>query len=317
VHTLAVSIRNLNKIYRVKNGQDFIALENLNLDIPKGSCCALLGPNGAGKSTLINILAGSVIKTSGSVKVAGYDLDTNPYMVKQNLGVVPQELSLDIFLSVYDSLEIAAGYYGIRSKDRKTAELLKVLDLAEKKNITARQLSGGMKRRVLVGRALGHNPGVLILDEPTAGVDIDLRDKLWNYIKMLNNEGKTIILTTHYLEEAENLCDYFVFINKGKILLQKNKADLRGYLSSRKIIIQSAKKLISVPQYLDQYTCDIEHDGHTLTFTCAASDLRHLLRQVLSDQELEILDVEIFPCDLETIFRSVMQENVAHLSLDS
>ncbi len=304
VNNTAVTIKGLNKVYQGKNGKQFFALQNLDLEIPRGSCCALLGPNGAGKSTLINILAGSVTKTSGTVNVLGYDLDQDSNLVKQNLGVVPQELFLDVFLSAYEALEIHAGYYGIRSKNRKTDLILKALDLTEKRDAIPRSLSGGMKRRLLVGKALVHSPEVLILDEPTAGVDIDLRDKLWEYIRALNKSGTTIILTTHYLQEAEKLCDYFVFINKGTILSYKKKEDIRLWTDSKKVIVRSLKKLHSVPESLLQYNAKLEDEGYALSMFCA---LECLTRAVdFACKETEVIDIEIPPTDLETVFRQII-----------
>jgi ABC-2 type transport system ATP-binding protein len=304
VNNTAIAIKGLNKVYCGKNGKEFFALKNLNLEIPLGSCCALLGPNGAGKSTLINILAGSVIKTSGIINVLDYDLDRDSNLVKRNLGVVPQELFLDVFLSVYEALEIQAGYYGVRSKDRKTDEILTNLDLSEKRNATARSLSGGMKRRLLVGKALVHSPAVLILDEPTAGVDIDLRDKLWKYIRALNEAGTTIILTTHYLQEAEKLCDYFVFINKGSIVSCKKKEDLRLWTGSKEITFRLLKKLSSVPEPLMQYSPKLENEGYSLTILCPIEHLTHAISYIRNQGE--VLDIEIPPVDLESIFRNII-----------
>lgn len=306
MHSLAISIRDLNKVYFAKHGQSFVALDGINLDIPLGSCCALLGPNGAGKSTLINILAGSVIKTSGTVNVVGHDLDLDPMSVKQSLGVVPQELSLDVYLSVYESLELYAGYYGIRSKNRKTKEILEVLALKDKSNDTARSLSGGMKRRLLVAKALVHSPPVVILDEPTAGVDLELRDKLWSYISHLNRSGTTVLLTTHYLQEAEKLCDYFVFVNKGKILACRKKGELHESFGRKKVILRFSERLEFVPESFAKYSPFIENDGYSLVLSGVEPNLNYLLSQIHSDIGVGIADLAVSAIDLETVFRQLM-----------
>ncbi len=307
MHPTAISIKGLNKVYKRKNDKDFVALRDVNLEIPLGSSCALLGPNGAGKSTLINILAGSVTKTSGNVQVLGHDIEHAPDLVKQHLGVVPQELSLDVFLSVYEALETHAGYYGIRSKDRKTEEILQMLDLSNKRDEKARSLSGGMKRRLLVGKAIVHSPSILILDEPTAGVDIDLRDKLWEYIRTLNRAGTTIILTTHYLQEAEKLCDHFIFINKGVILSQKKKAEIHAWMDYKMVIVRLIKKLATLPELLIQYSSKLEDEGYTLVMFCPIQSLTQAIEFV--SKETEIADIEIPPVDLETIFRQIMSHS--------
>lgn len=228
----ALEISNLNKTYN-RNGSNFKALTDINLQIKKSSIFGLLGPNGAGKSTLINIIAGTVKKTSGTVKIFNIDLDLDSQLFKRMVGIVPQEIVLDTFFNLKDYLEFIAGYYGIPKNERRSDAILEALDLSSKAHMTQRELSGGMKRRFLVAKSLVHSPKLLILDEPTAGVDIDLRNQLWNYVKKLQKEGVTIILTTHYLLEAENLCDEIGFINAGKIIKVDKKDNLLNNLNSK------------------------------------------------------------------------------------
>ena len=223
----AVEISGLVKTYRgTKSRPPKEALRGLDLAIPRGSIFGLLGPNGAGKSTLINILAGLVYKTAGSARVWGYDVSDEPRMARSAIGVVPQELVFDPFFNVRETLRIQSGYFGIRKNDDWIDEILENLDLTSKANVNMRRLSGGMKRRVLVAQALVHKPPVIVLDEPTAGVDVELRQGLWQFVRRLNAEGHTIILTTHYLEEAENLCGRIALMKQGKVLALDTTANL-------------------------------------------------------------------------------------------
>ncbi len=230
----AVEIKGLSKTYRGAKGK---ALQDVDLEVKKGSFFGLLGPNGAGKSTLINILGGLVRKDEGLVKVAGIDIDEDQKASKFKIGIVPQELVIDPFFTVRETLEIYAGYFGIRKKDRKTDEIIEALGLKDKINAKPRTLSGGMKRRLLVAKALVHDPEILVLDEPTAGVDVELRTQLWDYVKRLNERGTTIILTTHYLEEAEELCDEIAVVDKGRVIASDTKRNLMGILSEKKLVI--------------------------------------------------------------------------------
>ena len=211
-----LSVKNLNKIYS-KKSKPINALNDLNLDVQEGEIFGLLGPNGAGKTTFINILAGTTIKTSGKVNVWGFDLDKNPRQVRASVGIVPQEVVLDPFFSPKKLLELQAGLYGVK-KDRITDSILKLVSLDKQANNYARSLSGGMKRRLLIAKALVHQPPIIFLDEPTAGVDVELRKNLWENVKLLNDQGVTIILTTHYLEEAEKMCDRIGILNKGNLV---------------------------------------------------------------------------------------------------
>jgi len=237
-----LSVKNLEKIYTSKETSDTHALNNLNLDVKEGEIFGLLGPNGAGKTTFINILAGTVIKTSGQVNVWGFDLDKNPRQVRASVGIVPQEVNLDPFFSPRKLLELQAGLYGIREKDRITDTILKLVSLEKQANSYARSLSGGMKRRLLMAKALVHQPPIIFLDEPTAGVDVELRKNLWKNVKLLNELGVTIILTTHYLEEAEEMCDRIAILNKGNMIALDSTKNLLDKIQTKKVIIKTNKK---------------------------------------------------------------------------
>ena len=237
-----LSVKNLEKIYTSKETSNTHALNNLNLDVKEGEIFGLLGPNGAGKTTFINILAGTVIKTSGQVSVWGFDLDKNPRQVRASVGIVPQEVNLDPFFSPRKLLELQAGLYGIREKDRITDTILKLVSLEKQANSYARSLSGGMKRRLLMAKALVHQPPIIFLDEPTAGVDVELRKNLWKNVKLLNELGVTIILTTHYLEEAEEMCDRIAILNKGNMVALDSTKNLLDKIQTKKVIIKINKK---------------------------------------------------------------------------
>src|ERR1700754_1478685 len=227
----AISIRDLQKTYA--GGKR--ALDGISLDVPRGGIFGLLGPNGAGKSTLINILAGLVTKTGGSANIWGFDIDAHPRNAKRSIGVVPQEILFDPFFTPKEALEIQAGLYGIPKAERRTMELLRAVHLEDKADAYARTLSGGMKRRLLVAKAMVHSPPVLVLDEPTAGVDIELRQQLWAYVRHLNELGVTVVLTTHYLEEAQELCDRIAIINQGKLIANQPTRQLVG-MAQEKVV---------------------------------------------------------------------------------
>jgi ABC-2 type transport system ATP-binding protein len=235
----AIELRGLRKVYagRGRAGPKE-ALKGIDLDVPQGSIFGLLGPNGAGKSTLINILAGLVLKTSGTVRIWGFDQDVNPRQSRAAIGVMPQELNIDPFFSPRAALDVQAGLYGVPKAQRRTEEILDVIGLADKADAYARTLSGGMRRRLLLGKALVHRPQVLVLDEPTAGVDIELRQMLWENVRKLNADGMTIILTTHYLEEAEEMCDEIAIINNGEVVARDTKAALIGRLDAKTLVIE-------------------------------------------------------------------------------
>jgi ABC-2 type transport system ATP-binding protein len=229
----AIEIRDLEKVYQ--GGKR--ALEGVSLDVPQGQIFGLLGPNGAGKSTMINIMAGLVNKTAGSVAIWGFDIDKHPRNAKASIGIVPQEIVFDPFFTPAETLEIQAGLYGIPKRQRLTHELLRAVHLQDKANAYSRTLSGGMKRRLLVAKAMVHSPPILVLDEPTAGVDIELRQQLWEYVRTLNDEGVTVVLTTHYLEEAQELCDRIAIINHGRVIANE---------STRTLLSMAQEKVVEV-----------------------------------------------------------------------
>ena len=232
----ALTVENLTKIYlNSKSKKENKALNNLTLNVKEGEVFGLLGPNGAGKTTFLSILGGTVIKSSGDVNVWGFDLDKNPRQVRASLGIVPQEVNLDAFFSPKKLLELQAGLYGIKKKDRITDLILKMVALEDKANAYSRSLSGGMKRRLLIAKAMVHQPPILILDEPTAGVDVELRNNLWNNVKQLNKEGVTIILTTHYLLEAQEMCDRIAIIDKGNLVALDTTKKLLERIQTKKI----------------------------------------------------------------------------------
>ena len=232
----ALTVENLTKVYSVsKNKKENKALNDLNFQVRQGEVFGLLGPNGAGKTTFLSILGGTVSKTEGKVNVWGFDLDKNPRQVKASIGIVPQEINLDAFFSPKKLLELQAGLYGITKKDRITDLILKMVSLENKANAYSRSLSGGMKRRLLIAKAMVHQPPILILDEPTAGVDVELRNNLWNNVKELNKDGGTISLTTHYLLEAQEMCDRIAIINKGNLVALDTTQKLLDRIQTKKI----------------------------------------------------------------------------------
>ncbi|MGB1539713.1 MAG: ABC transporter ATP-binding protein, partial [Rickettsiales bacterium] len=233
----AVSISDLRKTYHSRRGASHEALKGISLDVPRGSFFGLLGPNGAGKSTLINIMAGLTVKSGGTVAICGYDIDEQMREARRSIGVVPQELALDVFFTVRETLELYAGYYGVPKSQRRTDAIIRAMGLEDKADTPPRQLSGGMRRRLLIGKALVHTPDVLILDEPTAGVDVELRTQLWDYVRELNRNGTTILLTTHYLEEAEALCDTIAIINHGELIACENKHELMAHFDSKELVL--------------------------------------------------------------------------------
>jgi len=241
----ALKVEKLTKIYSKKSSNPIKALNNLNLEVKEGEIFGLLGPNGAGKTTFLNILAGTVIKNFGEVNVWGYDLDKNPRQVRSSIGIVPQEVNLDAFFSPKKLLELQAGLYGIPKKDRITDTILKLVSLEKQANSYARSLSGGMKRRLLIGKAMVHRPPILVLDEPTAGVDVELRENLWNNVKSLNKKGVTIILTTHLMYEAQQMCNRIAILNKGNLVKLDTTDNLLDTIKTKKIIFK-VKKIIKI-----------------------------------------------------------------------
>ncbi len=305
-----LEIENLEKVYRAyKSTAPVCALKKLNLQVEKGSFFGLLGPNGAGKSTLINILAGLVVKTSGLVRIRNIDQDINVREFKRSIGVVPQETNFDPFLTPYESLDIQAGLYGVKKSDRKIMQILKRLGLGEKSNAYMRSLSGGMRRRLLIGKALVHEPEVVILDEPTAGVDIELREMLWNYMKDLNARGTTIILTTHYLEEAEALCEKIAILNNGELIACNDTVDLLNRVNLKVINIKysnTSLKQINLPHKASLK----EHKNKRLSISYNRNETKtDQLLDCLRSQGVEIMDLSTEEADLADVFR-LLTKNV-------
>jgi len=304
----AIEINDLQKTYIKKNNSSpKIALKSVNLKIKKGSFFGLLGPNGAGKSTIINILGGLVNKTSGQVKIAGIDIDQNQQATKFKIGIVPQELIIDPFFNVYETLEIYAGYFGIKKSDRKTDEIISALGLKDKAKATPRSLSGGMRRRLLVAKALVHNPEILVLDEPTAGVDVELRNQLWEYVKKLNSDGATILLTTHYLEEAEKLCDEIAVIDKGLVIANDLTENLMKILANKQIIISSDDKIDSnlfshIPSLIVK---NININKISLTFDPNNFKVEKILEEIYKSK-IRVSDITTQQPDLEEIFKHLI-----------
>jgi len=239
----AISIRDLEKTY--DGGKR--ALQGVSIDVPRGQIFGLLGPNGAGKSTMINILAGLVRKTAGTATIWGFDIDAHPRNSKASIGIVPQEILFDPFFTPAETLEIQAGLYGVPKARRRTAELLRAVHLEDKADAYSRTLSGGMKRRLLVAKAMVHSPPILVLDEPTAGVDVELRQQLWDYVRQLNQSGVTIVLTTHYLEEAEELCDRIAIINHGKVIANETTKTLVGMAQEKVVVVTVDRDIAAAP----------------------------------------------------------------------
>ncbi len=295
-------VKNLNKIYSKNSSNSIQAINNLNLEVKEGEIFGLLGPNGAGKSTFINILAGTTIKTSGEVNVWGFNLDKNPRQARASIGIVPQEVNVDPFFTPKNLLELQAGMYGIRKKDRITDTILKLVSLEKQAESYTRALSGGMKRRLLVAKALVHKPPIIILDEPTAGVDVELRNNLWDNVKQLNKNGVTIILTTHYLHEAEEMCDRIGILNKGNLvaldttknLLKKIQTKIVKFLIDKKVSIDnSSLKSVNV---LSSETNEL-----TVSYEKNALNISEIIN-FINDQNIKIFDISTDDGDLEDVF---------------
>jgi len=303
VNQPAISVKNLNKIYGKNSLSEKVALDDINLDIPKGSIFGLLGPNGAGKSTFINILADLVKKTSGKVNVLGVDHEKDLKTVKSSMGIVPQELNIDPFFTPYELLEIQAGLYGVSRKNRKTNQILEMLALSDKSQAYARTLSGGMRRRLLIAKAMVHDPEILILDEPTAGVDVELRSNLWDSIHLLNNKGKTIILTTHYLHEAEELCDTIAIIDKGKLVACDTKENIKSFINNKKITINYKPKYNFDISELKKMGLNIEYNANciVINYTPNEIDFDKILQKI-QEIGIEVIDMNIKESNLEDVF---------------
>ena len=301
----ALEITGLHKTYAAtKRTSAKVALKGVDLTVPRGSIFGLLGPNGAGKSTLINILAGLVVKTSGNVRIWGFDQDENPRQSRAAIGIMPQEPNLDPFFTPRGSLDVQAGLYGVPKSQRRTEELLELTGLTDKAEAYARSLSGGMRRRLLLGKALVHSPQILVLDEPTAGVDIELRNQLWEHVRRLNNEGMTIILTTHYLEEAEAMCDQIAIINNGEVIANDTTANLLGQLDVKTLVIQPVTPA-PLPALPDGITGGTRDNG-ILTFTYKTTDVTaDTVLSLVRDAGITIGDVKTEDPDLEDVFLSL------------
>ncbi|CAE6914580.1 MULTISPECIES: ABC transporter ATP-binding protein [Pseudomonas] len=304
--TTALSIRQLTKTY----GNGFQALHGLDLDVAEGDFFALLGPNGAGKSTTIGILSTLVNKTSGSVKIFGNDLDTNPAQLKRSIGVVPQEFNFNQFEKVFDIVVTQAGYYGIppRLAKERAEQYLKQLGLWDKRNVASRELSGGMKRRLMIARALVHEPRLLILDEPTAGVDIELRRSMWSFLTGLNERGITIILTTHYLEEAEQLCRNIGIIDHGRIVENTSMRELLQKLHVETFLLDLTTTLQAAPQLQGYPTRLI--DDHTLEVQVEKTQGMTDLFQQLSALNIDVCSLRNKTNRLEELFVSLVEKNL-------
>ena len=302
---LAIEIKNLSKTY--KKGEK-VALKSVDLEIKKGSFFGLLGPNGAGKSTIINILAGLVNKSSGTVKIAGINIDENPQAAKFKIGIVPQELIIDPFFNVRETLEIYAGYFGVRKANRRTDEIIEALGLKDKATSVPRSLSGGMRRRLLVAKALVHNPEILVLDEPTAGVDVELRNQLWDYVRKLNKAGTTVLLTTHYLEEAEKLCDEIAVINHGEVIANDRTENLMKLLSSKELIIDAVDVIRPdmASLFPSLVTKFLAQDKFSITYDPTKIEVAEILR-IIASEKICIKDISTRQPDLEQIFQHLIR----------
>ncbi|HCP81205.1 MAG TPA: multidrug ABC transporter ATP-binding protein [Octadecabacter sp.] len=299
----ALEITGLRKTYAAsKRSPAKEALLGVDLTVPRGSIFGLLGPNGAGKSTIINILAGLVTKSAGSVRIWGFDQDENPRQSRAAIGIMPQEPNLDPFFTPRGSLDVQAGLYGVPKSQRRTAELLELTGLTDKAEAYARSLSGGMRRRLLLGKALVHSPQILVLDEPTAGVDIELRNMLWQHVRRLNDEGMTIILTTHYLEEAEQMCDQIAIINHGAVIANDTTANLLGQLDAKTMVI-TPDSPSDLPEALPTGIEGQKRANGTLAFTYKTSQIRaeEILSQV-HNAGITIKDVRTEDPHLEDVF---------------
>ena len=302
----SIEAKNVNKIF-FKKSKQVNALIDFDINIKRGSIHGLLGPNGAGKSTFINILGGLVKKNSGTVSICGINIDKNSKLSKFKIGIVPQELNIDPFFSPVELLELQAGLYGISKKNRKTEEILHNLKLSEQRNAYARTLSGGMRRRLLIAKALVHSPEMLILDEPTAGVDIDIRSSVWNYIRLINSKGTTICLTTHYLEEAENLCDTISIINFGKKVIENSKVNLLNIISSKTVsfIINND---YTIPKDLYRFSPKKDGSKLTLRYDKNETNLKYIIN-ILNQFQIDFKEINTFESDLKDVFLKLVKKN--------
>ena len=298
----AVSVNQLTKIYAKNSTNSIVALNELNLEVKEGEIFGLLGPNGAGKTTFINILSGTVIKTKGSVNVWGFDVDKNPRQVKASIGIVPQEVNLDAFFSPRKLLELQAGLYGVPKKNRITDTILKMVSLEKQAESYSRSLSGGMKRRLLIAKAMVHQPPILVLDEPTAGVDVELRQNLWKNVKNLNKQGVTIILTTHYLFEAQEMSDRIAILNKGNLVALDTTKNLLNRIKTKKIIfkvnkpIDLSKKKINGLSFSSNLSNEI-----IISYEKNKHKIENIIN-IIKSEGVEIIDISTEEGNLEDVF---------------
>jgi ABC-2 type transport system ATP-binding protein len=303
----AIAIADLQKTYA--GGKR--ALDHVSLDVPRGQIFGLLGPNGAGKSTMINILAGLVNKSGGSARIWGFDIDEHPRNAKVSIGIVPQEIVFDPFFTPSETLEIQAGLYGVPKEKRQTAELLRAMHLEDKANAYSRTLSGGMKRRLLVAKAMVHSPPILVLDEPTAGVDIELRQQLWAYVRQLNERGVTIVLTTHYLEEAENLCDRIAIINHGRLIANETTRTLVGMAQEKAVEVTVDRDIARAPDAICFEKIELKGE-RTLAITYRKDKVNAgEVLAALQREGLGIVDVSTREADLEDVFLNLTRASDA------
>ncbi|PWE32246.1 multidrug ABC transporter ATP-binding protein [Maritimibacter sp. 55A14] len=302
----AIEIDDLAKTYAAtRKSAAKEALKGVSLDIPKGSIFGLLGPNGAGKSTLINILAGLVVKSAGQVRIWGFDQDVNPRQSRAAIGVMPQELNLDPFFTPRGALEVQAGLYGLPRRQRRTDEILRMIGLEDKAEAYARNLSGGMRRRLLLGKALVHAPQVLVLDEPTAGVDIELRGMLWDNVRALNAQGMTIILTTHYLEEAEAMCAEIAIIDEGSLIARDRTANLVARMDAKTLLVRAEAPIATVPALPTGVEAELRADGRLAIGYRRGVTPTEAILDALRKAGITISDLSTEEPDLEDVFVSL------------
>ena len=303
-----ISINNLSKIY--DNG--FKALDNVNLKVKQGEILAMLGPNGAGKTSLISIICGTVKPSSGSVTIGNFDIIKDYRETRSIIGLVPQELNLESFETVFDTVSYSRGLYGKAPKPEHIEKILKDLSLWDKRNSRINELSGGMKRRVLIAKALSHEPSVLFLDEPSAGVDVELRQEMWQVIKDLRNSGVTIILTTHYIEEAEAIADRVAVINKGELLVVDNTSDLVKSMGQKTLVIDLQEAIQALPSKLESYNLTVLNNGLSISYNYDSSSKQTGITSLLQDMKetgLKLKDLKTEQSSLENIFVELVREN--------
>ena len=306
--TNQIIIKNLSKVY--DNG--FSALKNINLEIQKGEIFAMLGPNGAGKTTLISIICGIVKPSAGNVTVEDFDIINDYRETRSKIGLVPQELTLEQFETVFNNVSYSRGLYGKKSNSSHVKKILKQLSLWDKKDLILRQLSGGMKRRVLIAKALSHEPKILFLDEPTAGVDVELRQEMWKVVKSLRETGVTIILTTHYIEEAEAIADRVGVINQGEIIIVEKKSELLKKMGNKKLKVELQQEISDIPLSLKKYNLSIGNNKMSLDYTYDLKEkqtgITNLLQDI-KDSGLKLRDLKTEQSNLEKIFVTLVREN--------